>query len=280
MRPPYRQPLPHVLLVQPRRGAGIEPGVSTPGTSRPNSLEPRRGAGRLRRSKDRLRPFGAIGEREDVYLGLKPQALCPRPSGAERARCVEEGGLKLEVPRATPRRRDTSSHPPGYRYIAATYAYVDASYRYIDATCPCGLLASRSMNPSRQYSAQDRAELQQNLETSARHCLETPQHGAMLRSCSGIRRRVAENCRIVSMCRCNSIVRRGNFCGFYVLLGPSCIVVSVACAIVGPCRASFSLFCAISWMIKAADASNAPFFINRELRESLAPQAGRVSRQR
>ena len=31
-----------------------------------------------------LRPFGAWEEEADVYLGLKPQALCLRPCGAGR----------------------------------------------------------------------------------------------------------------------------------------------------------------------------------------------------
>ena len=88
-----------------------------------------------------------------------------------------------------------------YPYIAATYAQVGASYRYIAAIYPYGLLASRSMNPSRDHFEQDRAELHQGRKISARHRLETPRHDATLHARSGIQLRALIIWRVVSMFR-------------------------------------------------------------------------------
>src|SRR4051812_50061733 len=77
-------PPPSLRWIQPRRGAGIKPGVSTPG----NEPLQTHGAPKGRRQPtDRsklpapLRGFWKWGGRP--YLGLKPQALCLRPCGAE-----------------------------------------------------------------------------------------------------------------------------------------------------------------------------------------------------
>src|SRR3954468_21787542 len=64
----------------PAGGAGIEPGISTPGSGPPPPHQkPRRGAGSSIRTVACLRPFGASGNWWAPFLGLKPQALCLRP---------------------------------------------------------------------------------------------------------------------------------------------------------------------------------------------------------
>src|SRR5689334_11380315 len=82
---------------EPRRGAGIKPGVSTPGRryptrSRalkgrrqgPGARAPRRAVGfRAGARADACVPSG-LGVFGVASLGLKPQALCLRPCGAFR----------------------------------------------------------------------------------------------------------------------------------------------------------------------------------------------------
>ena len=124
-----------------------------------------------------------------------------------------------------------------YPYIAATYAYVGASYRYIAAMCPYGLLASRSMNPSRDHSEQDRAELQQNRETSARHRLETPRHDATLHARSGIQLRVLKICRIVSIFRRNFLATAATCAGSlssWISLASYCLSLAPSDSTVDP----------------------------------------------
>jgi hypothetical protein len=70
---------------QPRRGAGIKPGVLTPGTGQPTSPKPRRGAGNSIRTVDCLRPFGAPGKLVGSLPGVKTPGFMPAPpAGAER----------------------------------------------------------------------------------------------------------------------------------------------------------------------------------------------------
>src|SRR4051794_25440287 len=71
--------------IQPRRGEGIKPGVSTPGNE--------------------LRGFWKWGGRP--YLGLKPQALCLRPCGAESKTPTSQRLSRLGKPAVDrPRRND------------------------------------------------------------------------------------------------------------------------------------------------------------------------------
>src|SRR5205823_5211068 len=68
---------------RPRRGRGIKPGVSTPGPATPTDPKPRRGAGNHPESASA--PSGLRDGSEGGSLGLKPQALCPGPVGAQKA---------------------------------------------------------------------------------------------------------------------------------------------------------------------------------------------------
>ena len=69
----------------PRRGTGIKPGVSTPGTgTTPPPPKPRRGGGSVQESA--FAPTGLPDNSGASFLGLKPQALCPGPSGADEDR--------------------------------------------------------------------------------------------------------------------------------------------------------------------------------------------------
>ena len=86
------------VVFQPRRGAGIKPGVSTPGSAPRSSPEPRRGAGRLVRSVGCLRPFGAFRGCGDSLPGVETPGFMPTPLWGSQKRLSRH---PLQVDRRT-----------------------------------------------------------------------------------------------------------------------------------------------------------------------------------